>query len=66
MVIPLAKPTSDHVPCIVSIDTVIPRAHIFRFDFFWVEQPSFMDCVSTAWDSHFMGQNEATVLTRKL
>jgi hypothetical protein len=25
-----------------------------------------MDCVSTAWDSHFIGQNEATVLTRKL
>jgi exonuclease III len=31
---PLVKPTSDHNPCIISIDTKIPRAKIFRFENF--------------------------------
>jgi hypothetical protein len=66
MVLPLSKPTSDHVPCVVSIDTVIPQAHIFRFENFWVDQPGFLDCVSSAWNITVMGQNEASVLTRKL
>jgi endonuclease/exonuclease/phosphatase family metal-dependent hydrolase len=30
----MARPTSDHVPCIVSIDTVIPKAQLFRFENF--------------------------------
>lgn len=31
MVTPLARPTSDHVPCKVAIGTNIPKANIFRF-----------------------------------
>jgi endonuclease/exonuclease/phosphatase family metal-dependent hydrolase len=29
---PLAKITSDHVPCVVTISTKIPKARIFRFE----------------------------------
>jgi endonuclease/exonuclease/phosphatase family metal-dependent hydrolase len=29
---PLAKNTSDHVPCVVKIKTTIPKAKIFRFE----------------------------------
>ena len=35
MVFPLAMPASDHVPCMVNIGIVIPKATIFRFEIFW-------------------------------
>jgi endonuclease/exonuclease/phosphatase family metal-dependent hydrolase len=35
LVFPLVKPTSDHLPCVVSIGTKIPRAKIFRFENYW-------------------------------
>jgi hypothetical protein len=49
-VMPLANTASDHVPCVVNIDTFIPKASIFRFENFWVDQPGFMDCVKQAWE----------------
>ena len=33
-VLPMAKITSDHIPCRVSVSTTIPTANIFRFDNF--------------------------------
>ena len=45
----LAKTASDHVPCVVSICTNIPKAHIFRFENYWVHQPGFMECVQEVW-----------------
>jgi endonuclease/exonuclease/phosphatase family metal-dependent hydrolase len=30
-VMPLANTASDHVPCVINIDTVISKASIFRF-----------------------------------
>lgn len=34
MVLPLARPISDHLPCMVKIGTSIPKSNIFRFEFF--------------------------------
>lgn len=34
LVKPLARDTSDHIPCVVSIETRIPKANIFRFEKF--------------------------------
>jgi endonuclease/exonuclease/phosphatase family metal-dependent hydrolase len=34
MVTPMARPTSDHVPCRVSIGTNIPKSNVFRFENF--------------------------------
>jgi hypothetical protein len=48
MVIPLAKNGSDHVPCVVNIDTNIPKAKIFRFDNYWVDMPGFLECVTNS------------------
>jgi exonuclease III len=48
MVFPLAKSTSDHTPCVVSISTSIPKAKIFRFENIWLEQPGFMEVVTNA------------------
>src|SRR4051812_10931149 len=49
VVFPMAKTGSDHVPCIVSIDTTIPKSNIFRFENFWVELPGFRECVTASW-----------------
>jgi hypothetical protein len=49
IVMPLAN--TDHVPCVINIDNVIPKASIFRFENFWVDQPGFMDCVKQAWEA---------------
>jgi hypothetical protein len=38
LVTPMAKPTSDDVTCLVTIDIVIPKAQLFRFEIFWVHQ----------------------------
>jgi exonuclease III len=66
MVHPLAKTTSDHVPCNVSIQTSIPKVHLFRFENFWPEQPGFLECVTTAWQQEYRATNAATLLVKKL
>lgn len=40
MVLPLARITSDHVPCKVAIGTSIPRSNIFCFENYWAQLPS--------------------------
>ena len=47
LLLPMSKPTSDHIPCMVQIDTLIPKTDVFRFENFWVEQPDFLDLVKT-------------------
>jgi hypothetical protein len=32
----LAKIGSDHIPCVINIDTNIPKAKIFQFGNYWV------------------------------
>ena len=49
-VLPLAKITSDHIPCKVVISTKIPKASLFRFENFWVELDDFLDTVSDCWN----------------
>lgn len=49
LVLPLAKIGLDHVPCVVNIDTSIPKTKLFRFENYWVESPGFMECVSRSW-----------------
>jgi exonuclease III len=44
-VLPLAKITSDHIPCKISIGTSIPRSNIFRFQNFWCEHEGFAEIV---------------------
>jgi hypothetical protein len=51
IVLPLAHTKSDHVPCVVNIDTTIPKSNIFWFENFWVDQPGFIDCVKDSWNT---------------
>jgi hypothetical protein len=49
-VFPLVKPTSDHLPCVVAIGTIIPRAKLFRFENYWLQHSSFKEIVENAWN----------------
>jgi endonuclease/exonuclease/phosphatase family metal-dependent hydrolase len=48
LLLPMARTTSDHVPCMVQIGTSIPKASVFRFESFWVEMPGFLDTIQVA------------------
>ena len=67
MVLPLAKITSDHIPCKVAISTVIPKASIFRFENYWPDHPGFYDAVQRGWKKPVCNSRDsASVLTEKL
>jgi len=57
LVTPLARPTSDHVPCKISIGTKIPRANVFRFENYWTSHKGFLDTVKSSWVKPVAGQN---------
>ena len=66
VVLPLAKTSSDHVPCVVSIDTNIPKSRVFRFENYWVDMPGFLDCVKLSWNQPvFADLSPSAVLTTK-
>lgn len=48
-VLPLAKITSDHLPCKVAISTRIPKACLFHFENFWAEHDDFLQTTSECW-----------------
>jgi hypothetical protein len=50
VVFPLSRPTSDHVPCVISIGTKIPKAQLFRFEFFWLQHSEFKQIVQNIWN----------------
>jgi hypothetical protein len=64
-VLPLAKITSDHLPCQIVISTKIPRASLFRFENFWVEQSDFVDTVQQCWNSSNQIADSARSITSK-
>jgi hypothetical protein len=65
-VTPLAKITSDHIPCKISIGTNIRHSNIFRFENFWVEHPGFIDTVSSSWSSSPVLDSFARSMSAKL
>ena len=54
-----------HIPCLVSIDTTIPRAKIFRFENYWVDLPGFMDCVTASWNAPLACSGSAAAVISK-
>jgi hypothetical protein len=55
MVLPLAKTTSDHLPCKIQIVTNIPKANIFRFENYWLSHPSCFELIKIAWSTPTIG-----------
>jgi hypothetical protein len=50
LVTPLARPTSDHVSCRISIGTRIPKSNVFRFENYWASHGSFLSTVESSWN----------------
>ena len=59
LVMPLAKITSDHVPCKISISTSIPKSNIFRFENFWPQHPGFLEAATTGWSALVRNQRDS-------
>jgi hypothetical protein len=66
MVFPMASKGSDHVPCVVSIDTNIPKAKLFHFENYWVRMPGFIECVSQSWDKVSKKSYSSAIIADKL
>jgi hypothetical protein len=64
MVNPLAKPISDHIPCVVSIGSSIPKANIFRFENHWIRMPGFIDVVKTIWEINCPGDSAKCISSK--
>jgi hypothetical protein len=65
LMLPLARTTSDHTPCMIQIGTSIPKDKVFRFENFWIDQPGFLDIVQVVWQSEFKSTCSATKLSTK-
>jgi hypothetical protein len=61
---PLARTTSDHIPCAISIGSSIPKAQIFRFENHWVRMPGFMDTVNRIWAINCVGDSAKVISTK--
>jgi len=66
LLLPLAKPLSDHLPCVVQIDTAIPKSNLFRFENFWVEQLGFFELVEEIWKTETNMNNSVARVSAKL
>jgi hypothetical protein len=56
---------SDHVPCVVSINTSIPKSSIFRFENYWMDHEHFLAVVAHGWAVHTAQTDSAKILTAK-
>jgi hypothetical protein len=63
--IPLARTTSDHIPCVIQIGTSIPKAKVFLFEAFWIDQPDFLEIVEASWEKEVSATNSATKIAAK-
>lgn len=65
LMLPMAKMTSYHIPCTVQIGTKIPKAKVFRFENYWLQQPGFMEIVQAAWNIQVRTNNSASKIAGK-
>ncbi|KAG2578180.1 hypothetical protein PVAP13_6NG185803 [Panicum virgatum] len=57
--------TSDHVPCLVSIGTNIPKSATFRFENYLMEHENFLSVVQHGWSIFVYHSDMAKRLTAK-
>ena len=62
---PLPKLVSDHTPCMISIETSVPKSKVFRFENFWISHPGFFDLVQSTWEKYCYAPNSAKLLCKK-
>ena len=62
---PQCKPTSDHTPLLVTIQTTIPGSKIFRFENYWTTHRGFLQMVANSWNKPTHKSNSAANLNAK-
>jgi hypothetical protein len=62
----LSRDVSDHIPCIITIQTEVPKPRVFRFENFWLEHPAFQSVFQHAWVLPNSKIDRAMRLTSKL
>jgi len=56
---------SDHVPCLISINTPIPRGKVFRFENYLMEHEHFMSIVQHGWSLPTFQNDSTKIITAK-
>jgi hypothetical protein len=46
----LSRDISDHMSCLVSITTDVPKAKVFRFENYWLLHDDFMQVMNLGWN----------------
>lgn len=64
-VYPSVMETSDHVPCVISISTSIPKRSRFQFENYWMEQSDFFSIVQQGWYAPEHITDAAKIITAK-
>lgn len=65
MVQALSRDTSDHIPCVISIKVVIPKAKVFRFESYWMKHDDFLSVVQHAWSIPVPHTDKAKIVVAK-
>jgi hypothetical protein len=63
--LPLVMTTSDHVPCVISIQTSIPKSSVFRFENRWLDTHDFLSTVGKVWTQSIHYADAAKSITVK-
>jgi hypothetical protein len=61
----LPRDISDHVPCLVSFKSKVPKPKIFRFENFWLQFEGFMSVFQNTWLGQPNLSDKAKNLTTK-
>jgi hypothetical protein len=61
----LTMETSDHVPCLISISTTIPKGSIFHFENYWLSHDDFLTQVQEGWFSTIHHPDAAKNITTR-
>ena len=66
MVLPLGKPVYDHILCVVTIESKIPKSKLSRFENYWVNHVGLFDVVAGSWSKTCHAPNSAALICKKL
>jgi hypothetical protein len=61
----LSRDISDHMTCLVSISTNIPKAKIFRFENYWMMHDEFMKKDALGWEFPTIESDKAKKMMSK-
>lgn len=57
--------TSDHVPCVITIPTDIPKSINFRFENYWMEHEDFLCVVQHGWNVTTQQVDKSKIISAK-